>query len=210
MKIASCSRYYPSDWSLFRRCIDRYLGFLRGSDDKESACNAGDSGLIPGSGRSLGAGNGSPLQWASEKRKYLPPEWMNSWRVEILIHLLDVSHVFIVTESFNLSQVSCFPSSCLLSLVPFCSLAINWSLAGQPIRSQVILRRGANNLLLYSYIWGFPGGTSGKGPTCQCRRHKRSRFDPWAGKIPSRRVWQSTPAFLPWRIPWTEEFGGTP
>ena len=31
---------------------------------KESACNAGDMGLIPGSGRSLGEGNGNPLQYS--------------------------------------------------------------------------------------------------------------------------------------------------
>ena len=31
---------------------------------------------------------------------------------------------------------------------------------------------------------GFPGGTSGKEPACQCGRHKRYRFDPWVGKIP--------------------------
>ena len=33
-----------------------------GSDSKASACNAGDPGLIPGSGRSPGEGNGNPLQ----------------------------------------------------------------------------------------------------------------------------------------------------
>ena len=43
---------------------------------------------------------------------------------------------------------------------------------------------------------GFPGGTSGKEPTCQCRGHKRCEFDPWAGKIPWRRAWQPTPVFL--------------
>ena len=31
-----------------------------GSDSKESACNAGDLGLIPGSGRPPGEGNGNP------------------------------------------------------------------------------------------------------------------------------------------------------
>ena len=43
------------------------LGFPGSSADKESACNAGDPGLIPGSGRSLGEGIGYPLQysWAS-------------------------------------------------------------------------------------------------------------------------------------------------
>ena len=39
------------------------MGFLGGSDDKESAYNAGDLGLIPGSGRSPGEGNGYPLQY---------------------------------------------------------------------------------------------------------------------------------------------------
>ena len=33
-----------------------------GSDGKTSACNAGDPGSIPGSGRSPGEGNGNPLQ----------------------------------------------------------------------------------------------------------------------------------------------------
>ena len=37
-------------------------GFLGGSDGKESACNAGDPDLIPGSERSPGEGNGYPLQ----------------------------------------------------------------------------------------------------------------------------------------------------
>ena len=35
-----------------------------GSDSKESACNAGDPGSIPGSGRSSGEGNGNPLQYS--------------------------------------------------------------------------------------------------------------------------------------------------
>ena len=40
-------------------------------------------------------------------------------------------------------------------------------------------------------------GTSGKEPTCQCRRHKRPEFDPWVKKMPWRRKWQPTPVFLP-------------
>ena len=38
---------------------------------------------------------------------------------------------------------------------------------------------------------------SGKESACQCRRRKRARFDPWVGKIPWRRAWQTTPVFLP-------------
>ena len=37
------------------------VGFPGGSNSKESACNVGDLGLIPGSGRSPGEGNGNPL-----------------------------------------------------------------------------------------------------------------------------------------------------
>ena len=52
-------------------------------------------------------------------------------------------------------------------------------------------------------LWGFPGGSSGKEPTCQYRRHKRRGFDPWVRKTPgegnghllqwtSRGAWQAT------------------
>ena len=40
------------------------MGFTGGSEDKESACNAGDPGSILGSGRSPGEGNGYPLQYS--------------------------------------------------------------------------------------------------------------------------------------------------
>ena len=41
------------------------VGFPGGSDNKESACSAGDPSLIPGSGRSPGGGHGKPLQYSS-------------------------------------------------------------------------------------------------------------------------------------------------
>jgi len=40
------------------------MGFPGGSESKESACNAGDLGLISGLGRSPGEGNGYPLQYS--------------------------------------------------------------------------------------------------------------------------------------------------
>ena len=40
------------------------MGFLGVSGNKESTCNIGDLGLIPESGRSLGEGNGNPLQYS--------------------------------------------------------------------------------------------------------------------------------------------------
>ena len=40
------------------------MGFPGGSEGKASACNAGDPGTIPGSGRSPGEENGNPLQYS--------------------------------------------------------------------------------------------------------------------------------------------------
>ena len=51
--------------------------------------------------------------------------------------------------------------------------------------------------LMLARRWGFPGGASGKEPTCQCRRLKRFGVDQWVRKIPWRRAWKLTPVFLP-------------
>ena len=55
----------PMVFSL-RSCTTTFPG---GSDGKESACNVGDPGLTPGSGRSPGEENGNPLQYPC------PAEW---------------------------------------------------------------------------------------------------------------------------------------
>ena len=56
---------------------------------------------------------------------------------------------------------------------------------------------GSTDLQVLLNSWSLPGGSSGKEPACQCRRHKRCRFEPWVGKIPWRRKWQPAPIFLP-------------
>ena len=50
--------------------------------------------------------------------------------------------------------------------------------------------------LILIHLWlvkglprGFPGGASGREFSCQCRRRKGWRFDPWVGKIPYSRKW---------------------
>ena len=43
----------------------------------------------------------------------------------------------------------------------------------------------------------FPGGASGKEPSCQGREHARHWYYSWVRKILWRRAWQSTPVFLP-------------
>ena len=43
-------------------------GFPGGSDGEEPACNAGDPGSIPGSGRCLAEGNGYPFQYSHKSK----------------------------------------------------------------------------------------------------------------------------------------------
>ena len=49
----------------------------------------------------------------------------------------------------------------------------------------------------YNHSWASQEALVVKEPSCQCKRLKSCRFDPWVGKIPWRRAWQPTPVFLP-------------
>ena len=54
------------------------MGFLGGSESKESACSVEDMGLIPGSGRSRGEGNGYPLQYSCLKHPVGRGAWQST------------------------------------------------------------------------------------------------------------------------------------
>ena len=58
--------FSPESTAIFDTGVAAYsfLGFCCGSAGKESACNAGDLGSIPGLGRSAGEGKGYPLQYS--------------------------------------------------------------------------------------------------------------------------------------------------
>ena len=55
------------------------MGFPGDADAKESACNAGNLGSIPGSGRSPGEGNGYPLHCSSLEN----PKDRGAWRATV-------------------------------------------------------------------------------------------------------------------------------
>ena len=57
-------KYSSLSWVENLALIHLILGLPRGLDSKEPACNAGDPGSIPGSGRSPGEWNGNPLQYS--------------------------------------------------------------------------------------------------------------------------------------------------
>ena len=62
------------------------MGFSHSSVCKEFACNAGDLGLIPGSERSSGEGNGNPLQYSCLEK----PMERGAWQVTV--HGLTKNH----------------------------------------------------------------------------------------------------------------------
>ena len=69
------------------------------------------------------------------------------------------------------------------------------------------------NKQILTLLLGLPRWLSGKESACQGKRYRRCGFDPWVGKIPWRRKWQPTPAFLPGisknsRLLLTKEPGG--
>ena len=55
-----------------------YIGFSDGSESKESACNEGDLGSIPGSERSPGEGNSNPQQYSCLKNSMPRQAWWAS------------------------------------------------------------------------------------------------------------------------------------
>ena len=69
-------------WRKDRLPTPVFLGFPCGSADKESTCNAGDLGSIPGLGRSPGEGKGYPLQYSGLENSMDSIESMGLQRVE--------------------------------------------------------------------------------------------------------------------------------
>ena len=76
-------------------------GFSGGSDGKESACNAGDPGSIPGAGRSSGEGNGYPLQYSCLENSVDRGAW------QATVHGVVESQTHWATDPFTFSCQRC-------------------------------------------------------------------------------------------------------
>ena len=76
----------------------------RGSEGKASACNAGDLGSIPGSGRFPGEGNGNPLQYCClENPLEEEPDGLQSMGLQIVRHdsATSLLHFILTMDSPN-------------------------------------------------------------------------------------------------------------
>ena len=149
--------------------LQELLSFLHSSVGKSSACNAGDPGLIPGSGRSPGEGNGNSLQYSCLEN----PMDRGAWQAKV--HgIIRVGH--------DLATKPPPP----------------WLAVGNGQRSLACYsphgpKELDTNEQLNCTELRWP---SGKECACQWRRC-RLGFNPWVWKIPCRRAWQPTLIFLP-------------
>ena len=160
-------------------------GFPDDSDDKESTFNTGNPGSIPGLRRSPEERNGYPLQcsclessnilaWKTLQRSLVGGSWRvrHNWATTTFT-FKDIQDK-VSSRQLYIGAWRAGPRSVLAIWI--CEPLHRWYTCHSP---------------------GFPGSASGKEPACLCRRHKRCRFNPWVGKIPWRRAWQSSPVFLP-------------
>ena len=85
-----------------------FMGFLRGSDGKEFACNAGNPGAISGSGRSPGKGHGNSLQYSCLENSMDRGAWqaiVHGGRIESdMTEWLTYKHTHIHTAIFGLLE----------------------------------------------------------------------------------------------------------
>ena len=89
---------------LMKRASFQFHNFPGGSDGKASAYNLGDPGLIPGSGRSPGEGNGNPLQYSCLESPMDGGAWWATVRGVTRSHTR-------LSDLFFLFQIERFPSS---------------------------------------------------------------------------------------------------
>ena len=69
------------------------------SDGEESACDAGDPGLIPGSGKSSGGGNGNPLQYPCLENS------VDGWAWRAIVHGVTKSRTWLKPLHFFFHEI---------------------------------------------------------------------------------------------------------
>ena len=187
--------------------------YTNSSVGKESACNVGGPGSIPGSGRFPGEGRGYPLQcsWASpvaQLVKNLPavrktwirflgwedspgegkgyplqyPGMENSMNSPWGHKEWDTTERLLHTHCIHTRFYNCHLIFWWFSE----EVKHNRTLHPKHLNTHNI-KCGPDSIL----------GARGQEHSCQCRRLKGCRFDPWVGKIPWKRAWQPTLVFLP-------------
>ena len=106
-------------WKLLINFITRTLGFPGNSVGEESVCHAGDLGLIPGSGRSPGVGNGNQLQYSCLEN---PMDREAGWAI---VHGVAKSRTWLNTHTHFFGKLSAYLFDFMFTLP---CLAVLWLL----------------------------------------------------------------------------------
>ena len=98
-----------------------FSGFLGGSDSKESACNVGDLGSIPGHGSSPGEGNSYPLQYSGLENSMDRGAWqvtvhrvtknrtqLSNFHFQVRQRKINIIWYHLFVESFKMIQMNLF------------------------------------------------------------------------------------------------------
>ena len=143
------------------------MGFLCGSDGKESTCNEGDLAWIPGMGRSPGGEHGNPLQYTHLE---------NPHRQRSLAGYGPCC----CKESDMTKRLSTAQHNAINRII------LRTLLKNQLINHVVSKRYGASQVALVV-----------KNPPANARDMRHGGFNLWVQNIPWKRAWQPTPIFLP-------------
>ena len=181
------------------------MSFPGGSDCKESTCNAGDMGLIPGLGRSPGGGHGNPLQYSCLENPMDRGAWWatangsqrvrHDWATKRSM-LGNYKFRHDIHDSYQVKG-SKYTHEQISPMLVYANTTGSWSnyyCKNKLATQNRNLKFSSLKCFKHFFFFGFPGGASGKEPTCQCRRHKRHGFDPWVRKSLWKWAWQPTPA----------------
>ena len=145
----------------------------------------------------------APLHaWLFEHVCFIPGTWLVAvrlprWGLEDFSRFplaFQGKHSWISEQDYSISGVVLM----VIATWTFISVRISWG-ADHPCRfpsHQEIWGATPESAFLVTRT-GFPGGTSGRESTCQCRRCKSHGFNPWVRKIFWGRLWRSTPVFVP-------------
>ena len=183
------------------------IGFPGSSDGKKSACNAGDLGLMPGSGRFPEEGNGNPLQYSCLENS-----------MDKGVHGVTKSRTRLInTFTLPLSSVKSEGGGLISkSLSP---LTMPWfSLSGylgsrMVLAALFLLKFFRSGPVFPSAKWEMmtPSACRWASLVAQLVKHLPATQETWVRSLgqedPLEKEMETHSSILAWRIPWTEEPG---
>ena len=114
--------------------------------------------------------------------KYEAGQLVIDFNIHLSIQFLRVGIKFYQMPFFNVLQVELFFSYLIIYSMNFINTFLNVThICGISTKNINFKYSARFDWLIPYFVWGFPGGASGNEPTCQCRRHKRHRVNPWGG-----------------------------